>query len=244
MVDAAPDKSSADLKTVRQFIKFADKLGVRFLGISGGEPLEHPQFFKVMEMLLQKNKRTVVLMTNGRCLEDEKLTARLAKLQRKHFFGIQVSAIPGLYPHAAKTAAAFKRQCGQFADSGIHLIEKLTVMTRLGRAAGKDWSHLGPLFERKVTNCFNLIFNATRFDSLAHMVRAFETQTEFNFCKPMVDPQGGVHVGESPHCSRIGDIWEPNDTLHERLKEVGFCGACGDPIPPMLAHLKRGKGGK
>lgn len=232
MIDAAPDKPSADLKTVRQFLKFAKKLGARFVGVSGGEPLEHPQFFLVMETLLKNLKGTmVVLMTNGRFLEDDKKTARLAKLQRKHFFGVQVSAIPELYPHAEQTAAAYKRQCGQFIEPGINLSDQLTVMTRLGRAAGKNWSHLGPLYERKVTNCFNVVYNAPKFETLGELVRMLEAQSNYSFCKPSVDPAGGVHAGESPHCRRIGTIWESDATLLGRLRQGGFCGQCGDPHP-------------
>jgi MoaA/NifB/PqqE/SkfB family radical SAM enzyme len=235
MIDADPDKPSANLKTIRQFIKFANKLGVRFLGVSGGEPLEHPQFFLIMETLLKEMRAVAfVLMSNGRFLEDDHLTAKLAKLQKKRFFGIQISAINGLYPHAGQTIEAFERQRKHF-DEGIGLVDKLTVMTRVGRAAGKDWSHLEPLYHRKVTNCFNLIINANRAPSLKELIRLLEIQTKSNFCKPMVDPHGNVHVGESPFCSTIGTIWESQEVLFKRLRKTEFCGHCGDPVPFMSA---------
>jgi hypothetical protein len=232
MIDASPDKPSADLKTVRQFVRFADRLGIRFLGVSGGEPLEHPQFFHVLDLLLQKKTRMVVVMTNGRWLENETLTAKLIALQKKRPFGLQITAIPELYPHAVGTTAAYERHKHRFDPTMTQLIDKLTVMTDIGRAKGKDWSHLGELYQRQVPNCFNLIFNAKRFPSLRDMIEALETQSTSNFCKPAVGPHGNVHVGENPHCSVIGTIWDSEERLYKNLQQTGFCGACGDPIPP------------
>lgn len=239
MMDAKPTGVDAGMATTAAFVDFANSLGTIKWGISGGEPTEHPEFIRHISYIVEKaqEKATIVLITNGQFfVSNEPLVRALSTYQNNvsdtiNGFGffIQVSAIPELYSKTRETVRAVKQYSDLFVKGTVEIIDKLTVMDSVGRAKGKDWSHLGSLFERTAPNCINifLMVKSGKFKTLKEAMVYYEAHSS-NFCKPSVSPFGEVRAGESPECFKIGNIHEDtHKDMFNRIWEGNPCGNCG-----------------
>lgn len=62
-------KENMDVELFKQIIKSLQKMGVNRIALSGGEPLLHPQFDKMLEEVLADHIRTT-LISNGLAIDD------------------------------------------------------------------------------------------------------------------------------------------------------------------------------
>jgi len=235
-IESTPNDRHAAPETVKRFVDFAKQSGATRIGIAGGEPTEHPEFTHHFLYILKKlsRKKMVVLMTNGRFLLNEDLTITLAKLQKKFQFLIQVSALKGIYPKRKETKEYYHKHANRFND--IHLVECITSMVNLGRAVGKDWSHLGNLYKHLAPMCFNIfsVFKSGEFGNFRDALKWVELNTS-NFCKPLISWDGSFHAGETSLCLELGNIMvDDMDTIFRNVKEEEPCGLCGIPLPISL----------
>lgn len=233
MQDAKSSGVSAGMGTTKAFVEFANSLGTKKIGVSGGEPTEHPDFMGHMEYI-GEGVRTgpIILITNGQFfINDEPLLRELAEYQKicRSGFHIQVTVIPELYHQASEIASAVREYSDLFVLDTITTIEKLTVMDDLGRARNRDWAYLGDLFERQYPNCINIftIIKSGKFNTLKEAMQYYEGHSG-NFCKPAVTPFGEVRAGESIECFSMGNIHEDtHDEMFKRVWEGNPCGRCG-----------------
>lgn len=245
MVNSNKKGKHADEKTVQQFIRFAHKMGTYKIAIAGGEPTEHPDFIKMFRMILIAfgGNAIVMLMTNGRFMLDKHYTNEIAVLQTKFGFVIQVSALKGIYPLREETVAAYHDQKSKF--NAIEIVENITGIQKLGRARYWNYKHLGPLYQWKVPNCFNL-YSAAKSNDSERPIRSFKDIINYmdadsirkrnlflNFCKPLIGWDGSIYVGESPECTKLGNIHSYRDPI-KTLKRTNPCEECGIKVPDGL----------
>lgn len=233
-INSTPNNWHARERIVKRFIRFAKEMGTINIGIAGGEPTEHPEFFKYFGMIIRSfnEKVDIALMTNGRFLLDKHFVNELAVMQQRRFFDIQVSAFKDLYPHWEETTDAFIDQSSKFKQ--IRYVEGITCIDQLGRAKGKDWSHI-TTYKRVAPNCIN-VFSVAKEDtimSLREVIKYLDTKTK-SFCKPLISQNGTIHAGETPTCVKIGTLLDHKDSIHA-LKHGLPCGKCGLMIPKDMS---------
>ena len=231
MVEAVPSDNHATMEMTNSFLKFVNDMGSFKVGIAGGEPTEHPDFFNHLEVIAERlhNKSMVIIMTNGQWLFNNDYTNELARIVNKYGVYVQVSALKGIYPNQQLTQQQYESKHHCFKDGVIHLIENITCLEDLGRAKGKDWSHLGDLFKRKAPNCFNMysIASSKHVPSLSDSLQILERNTS-NFCKPLIRWNGDIHVGETQLCTKLGNIIDDSyEEIFTNLKKGKPCGLCG-----------------
>ena len=69
------------------------------VNITGGEPTEHPNFFYILEKILESKQCSTTLITNGLWLKDKHVKKEVFKfLKRYEKFSVQVTNDPDFYP--------------------------------------------------------------------------------------------------------------------------------------------------
>jgi hypothetical protein len=245
MIGAQAEGESASRATVIETLQFADDAGIKMINVSGGEPTEHPDFWDIFSLILRRGKkRFIVLATNGSWLKRPGFVQKLTHLQKQYPFAIQVTAIKGLYQDVQRTQTLFMANRRRF-GMAVEIITQITCIDQLGRAQGKDWSHLGKsivggvLHKRRAPNCFNVLSAARGSATLQQLVGLLEIGLA-NFCKPMVDWRGDIHIGECPECTTIGHVADSFENILSALQAAEPCGACGVATPDkLIAHLRR-----
>lgn len=245
MIGARPEGQYVSRANTIKTLQFADDAGVKMINVSGGEPTEHPDFWDIFTLILRRSKnRLIMLATNGSWLRRPRFVQKLAQLQKKQLFAIQVTAIEGLYQDVQETEALYMANRRKFAVP-VELISQITCIDQLGRANGRDWSHLGAsavggrLHKRQAPNCFNILSAARGCATFDQMIALLEMGVA-NFCKPMVDWNGDIHIGECPTCTTIGHVNDPFEDIMEIAQTAEPCGACGISTPDnLLAHLRK-----
>lgn len=236
MSDSTPDSPHASKKTVDAFIKFAKKLDVIKIGISGGEPTSHPNFYDHFSKIVFEFRRSyIVLMSNGSFLRDEYLTRRLAGLQAlQDHFHIQISSIPGLYRDYDEIVQLYEQEHKSFIN--IQFIDQLYYLEeRLGRAAKNDLAKHRTGNQRIAPGCYNLYATCHAVGSLKKAINTLDTQSMTTLCKPMIDATGNIHPGESIDCPIVGNLHKSSLTqIHRALATGQPCGACGNEVPAQF----------
>lgn len=236
MSSCSPNGQHASAKVVNGFIKFAKKMGTTKLCVSGGEPTQHPKFFRSFKQIVDtfNNKALIVLMSNGFFLRHENIIANLVKLQKQKTFSIQISAMEHFYPNWIETTNLFNLHKDRFAS--IELVTYLTHLEEyLGRAKDRNWDDIKPSYERKGPNCFNLysIAQSSQIHNLRQLIQFMDRNLTFSFCKPMIDYKGDVRPGESMDCPVIGNVFDKSNLIFNNLKENQPCGKCKVQVPDV-----------
>jgi MoaA/NifB/PqqE/SkfB family radical SAM enzyme len=254
MIDSTPNNKHCNITTLESFINFGIRMDTKIIGIGGGEPTEHPSFFDYMVLIFKafSDLSLIILLSNGRFLKDDSFTENLADLQKVFPFYIQISVLKGIYPHREETIELYKEKSGLFKD--IALIEEITIIDQIGRAKGKDWSHLNITYKRKAPCCFNIWstchpindfvnglsrdgYKDYSMNSLHDVVSYLEWNTK-TFCKPLIAWDGSIYAGESTTCVKLGNIKEDSDeVIFNNLKSGRPCEKCGVKVPHQFNFL-------
>jgi hypothetical protein len=191
-------------ETFAKVLPFVQRYPYEILMVSGGEPLEHPDFFEMMELAKTLPFPQILILSNGMFLENEKLLQKVIDLG----LPCQITNDPRYYPQRIKKI-----------DHPLFMYEDhLRVFTKMGR--GKD---LDQESTRLAPMCFNL-------RSAGRSLRDFNTalfhlRQSAKFCTPSVNVDGSVVAGETPICYKIGDVESSDEELLEGLLQVS-CNNC------------------
>lgn len=236
MSDSTPKSPHATIETLEAFISFAKEVGTTKIGISGGEPTSHPHFLKYFVKILEcfSSNSEIFLMSNGQFFRRKNFCNSLAKLQKKYHFRVQVSSIEGLYPEYENIVSLYKKMYVKF--NKISFVDKLFfIEEHLGRAKKNELSPYRTGNQRMVPSCFNLYAICQQLPSFREAIQYLDLNTQFNFCKPMVDASGNIHVSESVHCSKIGSVHDYSiDDLYKALVKSQPCNTCKNTVPKIL----------
>lgn len=216
--------------TLKKAINFFLESGSKYLQISGGEPTEHPNFFRLMPKILDQTKsKEVNLLSNGKFLYDKQRSKRLANLQKKYRFMIQVTSVKNLYQDHDAVVDKYHQRYKLFKKELIYLVERITGIDGLGRAKGKDFSYLGPLYKRQYPTCINQfgIAKHPNIKTLKQLFNIIESNTQYNKCKPLIAPTGRINPGEYNKCISPGNVKDINCGKYLKfLKNNKACGEC------------------
>lgn len=222
-------------------ISRAKELGSMVINIAGGEPtLLNPEELNKFLSLPLEEGFAVVLETNGFFLYNDKSTEYLSvltELMRKYNnLWIQVSSFSEYYANHQKVKSVLTD------DHNMHVKELVSKVNSRFIVSGDDNSgpiHLialgrcseGNMLERaKVFNrfpgCINSALIAKQCDLGTHACRVLEDNRRF--CVPMIDPDGGMHMGESIFCKTICSIKDDIDIICDSMQNYRPCGKCAN----------------
>ena len=195
MDDARPD---SDKFMTRDMFEKAVTFNIkydRFVGITGGEPTEHPQFWDYMNILVERVScgMGITVFTNGMNITDADID-RINELNTKcNNNGIlilwQVTADKRYYPKKID-----KYQNWLKLDN-VMLDTKVPTLAPYGRAKNHpEWK-----FTSKAPQCFNIRSIIRTQKSLSKAILILRLSQKF--CTPQIAYDGSIKVGESTLCT-------------------------------------------
>jgi len=202
MVEAHPDGEHMAMENFAKSIDLAKRIDLPVLMISGGEPLEHPEFFEFAK-LAKKNIKLVLLLTNGMFAEDEELTKRVLDLDLM----IQITNDQRFYP----------KRVPKIIHPSVSYETHIRMITPLGRASEMLSTKQAPM-------CYNLrsVVRAKKnLQAGILLLRSLE-----KFCSPSINTDGSIVAGESSLCHKIGTVDSSDQELAEALMHMQ-CNRCG-----------------
>jgi hypothetical protein len=212
MVDAQPDGDEhMNVETFKRAIRWAQRFDNGIMLLSGGEPTEHPDILRMLEIaVFSLPMPHVTLLSNGLFLQADDLPAR----QRRELIidacdSVQVTNDPRYYPIHVEDPGRAK----------VHVERHIRQITPVGRA--KDNAIPST---RKSPTCFNLRSAVRTLGNLPAALAVLRTRGYF--CTPSVNPSGRIVAGEMPSCAFIGTLDSDESTLVRNLQNLR-CDACG-----------------
>jgi len=211
MIDATPDGEHMSVETFTKVLALIKQHQLMFITVSGGEPLEHPDFFELIN--LAKEQTTVIVLSNGMFLEDQATRDRVLELN----VPLQITNDPRFYP---KMISKFKHPLFGYEDH-------IRTIASLGRAKEN-----GLVTNRIAPMCYNLRSFVRKLNCFWQSV--FQLRTMGKFCSPSINIDGSISAGESSCCHRIGTIESSDRELTQNLLRME-CNLCGmeDKLKPM-----------
>lgn len=210
MINAAPDGEHMSLKTFEKVVDLIHQHQLMLLMVSGGEPLEHPQFFELMD--LAKDIPIKTILSNGMFLEDPATKKKVLDLG----IPLQITNDPRYYP----------KRIPKVDHSLLGYETHIQTITALGRAKDNDipTNRLAPM-------CFNLRSLVRKYgfwDSVIYL------RSMKKLCIPSINIDGSIIAGESSCCHRIGTIESSDQELVQNLQRMD-CNCCGmeDALSPI-----------
>lgn len=204
MIDATPEGGHMREETFRTALEFISGVEGGIVMISGGEPIDHPEFFKFVEIAKQE-RFMVLVMSNGMFLENEELRERVLALNVQ----LQITNDERFYP----------KRIFEYKHKNISWESELRMLSPFGRAIknGIHTSRQSPL-------CFNLrsVLRSTR--SLPDAIRFLRMKGKF--CTPSINIDGSISAGESNSCYRVGFVGEPIAKIANGIMSMK-CNYCG-----------------
>lgn len=209
MVSATPDGEHMSLKTFEKVVGLIQRQQLMLLMVSGGEPLEHPQFFELMDLI---KDILVIILSNGMFLEDPATRDNVLSLD----IPIQITNDPRYYP----------KRIPKFDHPLLNYETHIRTITTLGRAKENDipTNRIAPM-------CFNLRSLVQKF-GFWNSVKYLRSLKKL--CIPSINIDGSIVVGEASCCYRIGTIESSDQELVQNLQRMD-CNRCGmeDDLSPI-----------
>ena len=211
MEEALPTGEHMPLETFKRILPFIEKCygGIRIIMLSGGEPTEHPDILKIIELVKDWN---VILLSNGLFysgpLKDPILDSGIA---------IQIYNDPDYYPTRVEPIK----------HPNVLFAARINLLSPFGRAKKNNLKcgRTSPL-------CFNLRSCVRAKRDFREGLMALRLMEKM--CSPSIDVHGDVRAGESRFCHKIGTVESSFAELSNNLLFMK-CNKCGleDDLAPM-----------
>lgn len=221
-------------------ISRAKELGSRVINIAGGEPtlLSPEELDKFLSLPLEEGF-AVVLETNGFFLYNEKYVEYLSVLtglmSKYSNFWIQVSSFSEYYANHQKVKSVLMDEHNNYVKSLINIAKNRLIVSddntmsiqliALGRCSEGKMLERAKTFNR-FPSCINSALISKQCDLGTHACRVLEDNRRF--CVPMIDPDGGLHMGESIFCKTICSIKDDIDIIRDSIQNYKPCGKCAN----------------
>ena len=223
---ATPDGKHMSLSTFEESLCFLanNELCEQILLITGGEPTEHPEFFKLLDIMFEMQKDfpfliAVAVTTNGEALQNDHepylKSIKVAKEAGIDLF-YQVSADVRYYPRRIQTHKRI------FREPNIVLCDDcIRWIYPQGRAKENnlDW-------KANSSKCFNVRAIAHQLPENARLrdIEQLLLQHEKS-CTPHIGVNGEIKLGESDLCPACATIYDDMDTIMSKIRNFK-CDAC------------------
>lgn len=221
------------IETYVKALKMASDLGASVVNIAGGEPttVSSGMLQNYLSIPLSRGFVTT-LETNGQFLEDEEKTGlliRMAQLYGGNFF-IQISAFKEYYINRERVLSLLGSGKGKelkdvmggrlaVVDEGNSKI----LLSAVGRSAEGEMRDRA-VEDNRFPSCINPALLARQFDFGGRPCAVLESYGRL--CSPMVDPDGGVHMGESLFCGTVCTVDDGIGQIREAIQGYRPCGGC------------------
>lgn len=222
MQDATPRGKHMTEETFGQVLEFARQARPLVVSVTGGEPTEHPQWLSMTKALLAlPTKPLVSILTNGAWIEDHETRIAMARLIRgaKGRVKVQVYSHPKYYKNHEWTMVheAQYRSIGCIADFTDPIF-----MQDLGRARKNCREEVAE--SDHVPSCINSHLIALQARSLPQFLSMAAQAGKF--CRPLIDPDGGIHMSESWLCQRVAHVSDSADEAFRKMRSSRPCQGC------------------
>ena len=222
MQDAKADGKLMNEDVFDQVLKFCQEAQPMVVSVSGGEPTEHPYWAEMVNQLLKiKSIRILNILTNGCWIEEEDDRFAMAKLIRenKGRVKVQVFSHPKYYQDHEWTVAHEQqyRSIGCIPD-----FKSPIFMQDLGRARENCQEEV----EKSdfVPSCINSHLIARQSHSLQQFfLMAIQAA---KFCRPLIDPVGGIHMSESWLCPTVAHVTDGVVEAFSKMRASRPCRGC------------------
>ena len=222
MQDAKPSGKHMTDETFEKVLDFVREAKPLVVSVTGGEPTEHPRWAEMTrELLRMKPVALVNIVTNGAWIEDDGERLKMAKLVReeKGRLKVQVYSNPLYYQDHEWTVEHEQ----QFRSIGcLPDFRSPIFMQDLGRAR-KNCKEETEKSDH-VPSCINSHLIAIQARSLPHFLSMAAQAAKL--CRPLIDPDGGIHMSESWLCPTVAHISDGVDEAFRKMKASRPCKGC------------------
>lgn len=222
MVDAHPAGAHMTEDVFRAALEFCKMDAVPVLMLSGGEPSEHPEVVRFLELANMAGFRCAFL-TNGMYLFEKPTLA--AQIEARVFV-VQVTNDVRYYP---------KKLPGRLpAGMTCDTLRRLSPFGRARAAIAKGHMKC----TQRTPLCFNLRSATRHFQSFEQALAVLRARTRM--CIPSINVDGIVVAGEAPSCAPLGAVGTSAQGITRTLMALR-CGKCG-LVEGLPAEHKRAIG--
>ena len=222
MQDAKPSGKLMTDETFEWVLAFVREAKPLVVSVTGGEPTEHPRWAEMTRELLRvKPVALVNILTNGAWIEDKEQRLKMAKLIReaKGRVKVQVYSHPKYYQDHEWTVEHEQ----QFRSIGCLPDFKSPIfMQDLGRAQKNCLEETEK--SDHVPSCINSHLIAVQAHSLPHFLSMAAQAAKF--CRPLIDPEGGIHMSESWLCPTVAHVSDGVTEAFRMMKSSRPCQCC------------------
>jgi MoaA/NifB/PqqE/SkfB family radical SAM enzyme len=234
MESSIVDGKHMDIGTFRRAVVFAKFIGSNSIIVSGGEPTTHPDFFMFCKALNDVYQMLFSVVSNGTWCLESSWNDDIPKIERqirrmcsdfKYFVGMQVYTNKLFYKDYDKI-----HEKKPFFDSfggKVKLDESpIRSMQDLGRARICDVAQNMCDESKYHMSCLNAALIAKQVRCPQFYGWTIELKAN-QFCHPMVDFNGDVHLSESWHCQSVGNVnTDIFSDIWDKIKAYKPCGEC------------------
>ena len=217
-------------------LQFGAWSGAWLYNISGGEPTEHPEFERFMNLLVEHLKSlsfqipgmpAFTVESNGEWLRSTSKTNIVKDLLvQGRLLSFQISSFEGLYRNYDYIQQNKDRL--QTMSPKIRVVDKgILSMQDFGRAAKSR----EPLIREAIKNnkyqvsCLNGCLLSKQTDNFRKLNDCLFQYGQS--CKPFVDWRGNVHWSESLCCPSYGNVVKDDfEIIWQNLRKAVPCGKC------------------
>jgi MoaA/NifB/PqqE/SkfB family radical SAM enzyme len=204
MIDATSEGQHMSIEMFGRVLEFIKKNNFMAVMISGGEPLDHPDFFTIANMAKESGLVSLIL-SNGMFLEDAELRDKVLSLG----MSIQVTNDERFYP----------KRISIFEHSLIAYEDHIRMVSPIGRAKTNKIKA-----DRGSPLCFNLRSLTRNFKVFNKAVLYLRTAGKM--CTPSINVDGSISAGESSLCHHVGTIDSSEQELVDNISNMR-CNKCG-----------------
>jgi len=197
-------------ETFRKALELSKSVGPRIAAVSGGEPTEHPDIIRFLEIAEETGVPTL-LLSNGMFLADKDFADDIIRKTR----AVQITNDPRYYPQPLPEEAEEYRN-----EINVAFEDTIRLISPTGRA--KDGAF--PTQQRQSPHCFNIRSMTMNTHSLNLAMLALLNHGYF--CCPSVNIDGTVVAGELPICYPLGTVDDDDLALSTKMRTMA-CNKCG-----------------
>lgn len=232
--DCKPDGIHMQWPVLKKSIEYINRNNSFFLLVSGGEPTEHPDFFDMLQYILENVKKPtiVTLTTNGEKLHGEFADKLLKIEERYEYLAIQVTSVKEYYPKEIDTTHPI------FKHERTELCTTIPNIYPQGRAAYNKlkWSSKG-------SKCVNLRIIPKQISLMGSKAHMYDITNELAShglsCTPFIDPEGNIKLGESDLCPTCATIFNTDEEIMDKIMKFR-CDKCkfiNDTVLPLNVQM-------
>ncbi|MBQ8713054.1 MAG: radical SAM protein [Prevotella sp.] len=225
MQDAGPGGRHMTDETFDEVMDFCREAQPWVVSLTGGEPTEHPRWREMArELLALPSVKILTILTNGAWIDDTKERLKMARLIRDgkshgKKLMVQVYSHPRYYQDHEWTVEHEQ----QFRAIGCQPnFTDPIFMQDLGRARENCQEETGA--SDHVPSCINSHLLAVQARSLQHFL--LMAAQAGKFCRPLIDPDGAVHMSESWLCPAVARVSDGAPEVFRQMRRSRPCRGC------------------